>query len=112
MVRDQLFIAEGNASPKNYGTDLIEAHREPRVTAAHQQPIDAGGMDHRSQAGIFHTANSPALEIKDRHGHEFREIKIIVRHRKGPKRQTARAPDRDGYRLWSRVRSTRLSDAC
>ena len=62
--------------------------------AAHQEAVDAGGVDQRNDGGVFDPADAPPLEVEHRHGQQFREVEKVFRHRNTSQRQTdASAPD-------------------
>ena len=49
VVRDELLVVEADASAEVDGADLVVADGEPGVRAAHQEAVDAGGMDQRER---------------------------------------------------------------
>src|ERR1039457_1726107 len=92
MVGDEDFLAELDAFGERNGVHLIEAYGEPGVGAAHQEPVDAGGVDKGDHGGVLDAADPAAFEVHHRHGQQFREIEEILRHRQRPNARPMRAP--------------------
>src|ERR1019366_3181559 len=92
MVGDEDFLAELDAFSERNGVHLIEPYGEPGVGAAHQEAVDAGGVDEGDHGGVLDAADPAAFEVHHRHGQQFREIEEILRHRQRPNARPMRAP--------------------
>ena len=83
MIGGELFVAEVNSVERN-GADLIVADGQPSPAAAHQEAVDAGGMDQGNDGGVFDQAEPAALQVIDLEAQQFGEKEEFVRHRESP----------------------------
>src|ERR1019366_10556505 len=51
---------------------LIEADVQPGIGAADQEAVDAGSVEEGDHGGVLDPADTAALEVYHRHGHQFR----------------------------------------
>ena len=108
VVGHELLVAQLNAPAEGDGTHLIVADGEPGVSSAHQEAVDARGVERRHQGGILHPPDAPAFEVQHRHGHQFGK-KQEVRHRKRP---GAGELERDSVRFPTGVLPMRSTQLC
>ena len=70
MIGREVLVGEVNAVERN-GGNLVEADAQPGPAAAHQEAVDAGGMNQGNERGIANPADAAVLQVIDRQAHQL-----------------------------------------
>ena len=83
MIRREDLFAEADAVERD-GVNLVVADAQPGPPAAHQKPVDAGGMHQWNHGGVTDATDPPSSGVEHGETQQFGEEEDRFRHRQRP----------------------------